>query len=353
MPHPPPAALTIDMRQLGPVAQEAIRAKVMGAVQADGLTQTEAARLFGVSRASVNSWCRKLREGGADSLKSGRRGAKSGDRRALLPWQAAKIVNIVRDRCPDQLKFPFALWTREAVQLLIEREFDVRLAVTTVGNYLRRWGFSAQKPAVRAYERNPTAVRRWLEEEYPAIVARAKKEGARIWWGDEMGLRSRHVAGRSFAPKGQTPEVQATGKHFGCNMISAITNRGELTFMLFEGRFNAGVFLDFAKRLVHDSDQKVFLILDNLRVHEAKVLQPWFAENAAKIERFHLPSYSPDLNPDELLNQDVKTNSVGKRRARTLAELMANTTAHLVGRQARPELVAALFHEQHVAYAAA
>ncbi len=352
---PPTAADLVpkDMRQMSPQAQEAVRVNVVRAVLSQGLTQTAAAALFGISRASVNTWMGKLKESGADALKSGRRGAKAGDGASLAPLQCARIVTIMRGNCPNQLKFPFALWTREAVQALIAREFGIRLAITTVGNYLCRWGFTPQKPAVRAYERNPEAVRRWLEEEYPAIVARAKREGALIWWGDEMGLRSRHVAGRSYSPKGQTPVVAATGKVFGCNMMSAITNRGELAFMLFEGSFNAAVFLEFAERLVQQASQKVFLILDNLNVHKAKVARPWFEENADKIERFFLPSYSPDLNPDEILNQDLKTNAIGKKRARTLEQLVANTTDHLLARQARPESVSAFFGERHVRYAAA
>ncbi len=352
---PPTAASLVpkDMRQMSPQTQEAIRVRAVQAVLRDGLTQTAAAALFGVSRASVNTWVGKMEEKGADALKSGRRGLKPGDGASLAPLQCARIVTIIRGNCPNQLKFPFALWTREAVQALVASEFGIDLAITTVGNYLRRWGFTPQKPAVRAYERNPEAVRRWLEEQYPAIVARAKKEGALIWWGDEMGIRSRHVAGRSYAPKGETPVVSATGKYFGCNMISAITNRGELAFMLFEGKFNAAVFLEFSERLLQQTSQKVFLILDNLRVHNAKVAAPWFEENKEKIERFFLPSYSPDLNPDELLNQDLKTNAIGKKRARTLEQLVANTEGHLLARQARPETVAAYFGEKHVRYAAA
>jgi transposase len=341
------------MRRLTPGEQEAIRERVVRAVLQNGLTQTAAAALFGVSRASVNTWVGKVAEKGADALKSGRRGAKPGDRASLAPLQCARIVTIIRGNCPNQLKFPFALWTREAVQALIADEFKINLAITTVGNYLRRWGFTPQKPAVRAYERNPEAVRRWLEEQYPAIVARAKREGALIWWGDEMGLRSRHVAGRSYSPKGETPVVTATGKYFGCNMISAITNRGELAFMLFEGKFNASVFLEFSERLLQQTPQKVFLILDNLKVHNAKVAAPWFEENKERIERFFLPSYSPDLNPDEILNQDLKTNAIGKKRARNLDELVANTRSHLLARQARPETVAAYFGEKQVRYAAA
>jgi transposase len=297
MPTTPQSLQFRDMRQMSPAAQEELRLRVVGAVLRDGLTQMAAAKTFGVSRVSVNSWCRSHARGGAKALESRPRGRAPGDGAALAPWQCAKICNMIRDRCPDQLKFQFFLWTREAVGLLIQREFGIELAVTTLGNYLRRWGFTVQKPAVRAYEQNPAKVIEWLNVRYPGIAERAKKEGAAIWWGDEAGLRSRHVAGTTFSPSGKTPIVRATGKYFGCNMVAAINNRGELAFRLFEGSFNAAVFQDFLERMVAQSSCKIFLIVDNLAVHHAKALQPWLKEHETQIELFFLPSYSPELNP--------------------------------------------------------
>lgn len=318
-----------------------------------GLTQTLVASLLAVSRVAVNNWCRLEATEGEEALKQHRRGQPVGQRQLLQGTQAAIICNIIRDNCPDQVKLPFALWTREAVQRLIFERFGIQLAVRTMSDYLRRWGFTAQKPVKRAYERNDAAIHRWLEEEYPALIARAKREGALVWWGDETGIRSRHQSGTSFSPRGRTPVTRATGKYFGCNLICAITNRGELAFMLYDGMFNAEVFRTFLTRLVaQNAGKKVFLILDNLPVHHAKVLTPWLEEQKALLELFFLPSYSPELNPTELLNHDLKANAVGRKRARTKPQLVANVTNHLEGRAATPEIVAAFFREKHVCYAA-
>lgn len=341
-----------DTRRLSPDAQEEIRRRVVHAVLVEKLKQAVAAKMFGVSRMSINNWLKRAKSGEADPLASAPRGRRPGTGRSLAPWQASKISRLLRGGPPNQLKLPFYLWTREAVQALIRTEFGIELALTTVGNYLSRWGLTVQKPAVRAYERNEESVRRWLEVEYPALAVRAKAEGALIWWGDEAGLQSRHVAGRSYGVRGRTPVIKATGRYFKCNMISAITNRGELAFMLYECKFNAEVFREFMGQLILESPKKVFLILDNLKVHKAKALQPWLEENKSKIELFFLPSYSPDLNPTEILNQDVKTNSLGKRRARNETELKANTTEHLKARRAQPSVVASFFRESHVRYAA-
>jgi len=341
---------TTDARQLSPDAQEALRCRCVKAVQ-DGMSQTQAAALFNVARGTVNRWVNLVREAGETALKQQ---PKGGDRRSkLTATQAACIVNTIRDHNPDQLKLPFYLWTREAVQRLIRDRLEIELEISTVGRYLAKWGFTSQKPMVRAYQRNEEQVRRWLEEEYPAIAARARQEGARIWWGDETGLKSRHHTGTTFSPRGTTPVVRATGKVFGCNIISAITNQGHLCFMVYEGSFNAAMFKDFMERLLLEApDRKVFLILDNLRVHHAKVLQPWLAENKDRIELFFLPSYSPDLNPDELLNHDLKANAVGRKRAKTKEELITNTIHHLESRKATPQVIANLFREKHVRYAA-
>jgi len=239
---------------------------------------------------------------------------------------------------------PFALWTREAVRQLIERKFGLKLSVWTVGRYLRRWGFTPQKPLKRAYEQNPEEVKRWLEEEYPRIKRRVREEGAEIYWGDEMGIRSDHQAGRSWAPKGETPVVEVSGKRFRFNMISAISNRGKLKFMIFGERFNAEIFIEFLRRLIRSNEKrKIFLIVDNHRVHHGKRVREWVERHREEIELFYLPRYSPELNPDEYLNQDVKSNAVGRSRFRSKEELIGNVRSYLRSTQRQPEIVRSYF----------
>jgi transposase len=286
----------------------------------DGKKQTEVAEVFGVTRQAVGKWVKAYREGGEKALKARRRGRPKGG--SLLPWQAAQVAKTVVDRYPEQLKLPFYLWTREAVAELIECRFGIRLSVWTIGRYLSRWGFTPQKPLRRAFEKNPEEVHRWLEQDYPTIRKQAKREKACIYWGDEMGLRSDHATGRSYGRRGQTPVIPGTGVRFRCNMISSVTNRGRLNFMVFKKRFQAEVFLKFLRRLVRQAKGKVFLIVDRHPVHRSKKVKGWLEKNVQHIRMFFLPSYSPELNPDELLNQDVKSNSVGRRRARNQQELL-------------------------------
>ncbi len=316
-----------------------------------GMSQTRAAEVFGPSLRAVSKWMALDRAGGLRALKPKRRGRRAGEGR-LNRTQSARIRQLIIDSLPDQLKLPFYLWTRAAVLTLIDREYGVTLSLTTVGRYLSGWGMSPQKPVRRAYERNDAAIARWLRTEYPAIRRHAKGEKAAIYWGDEMGLRSDHVAGTSFAPTGQTPIIRATGQRFGCNMISAITNRGHLAFMVFHGRFDARLFIRFMQRLLKQATGKLYLIVDGHPVHRSVLARDFVTANEARLRLIRLPGYCPELNPDELLNQDVKTNGLGKSRPADRAEMMAGVRGHLRRRQRQPQVIRNLFQEKHVRYAA-
>ena len=246
------------------------------------------------------------------------------------------------------------LWTREAVAELITRRSGLLLARTTVGAYLRGWGFSPQKPQRRALEQNPAAVRRWLAETYPAVGAQAKREGGMVLWLDEMGVRSDAPAGRSWAPIGKTPVITGTGKRFRVTMISAVSNAGMLRFRLFSGWFTGAVFIDFLGRLLRDcAGRKVHLIVDGHPVHRAKAVSAWVGRHGDRIELHFLPGYSPELNPVELLNHDVKANAAGRRRPRSASEFRAELYGYLRRRQRQPAVLVRFFDHPTTRYAAA
>jgi transposase len=341
-----------DARSLAPEAQVILRYRTVQTVLA-GMSQTEAAEVFGITRQAVGKWMKSYRRGGATSLAIKKRGPKSPNGK-LKGWQAATICNLIRDRHPEQLKLPFYLWTSDAVRLLIQRQFGIKLSGRSARRYLKRWNFTPQKPKRVAYERDPEAVTLWLAEEYPAIRQRARCEKARIYWGDAMGMRSDQQAGRSYSPKGVTPTTSGSGQRFSMNMLSAITNRGHLAFMIFKSRFTAPVFLKFLRRLLKECPQrKVFLIVDRHPVHRSKKVSSWLKIHSNRIEMFYLPGYSPDLNPDEMLNQDVKSNAVGKRRPHNRPQMMRTVRSYLAKRRRSPDLVKRYFHEKSVRYAAA
>ncbi len=341
-----------DARSLAPEAQAQVRRTAVRLV-GEGRSKSEVARLLEVSRNAVAGWVAAHKAGGDQALSPRRRGRRAGHTK-LTAVQQQKIARLIVGNNPDQLKLPGFLWTRALVRDLVGQQFDLEIGEDTAGRYLRSWGFSPQKAMRRAYEQSDEAVRLWLEERYPQIEKRARRERAEILWADESGLRCDHSAGRTWAPTGQTPVTKGTGKRFGANLIAAISNTGTLRFRVFEERFTGPVFLDFLKRLVKDNaGRKVVLIVDGHPAHRARIVRDWVAKHPELIELHFLPGYSPELNPAECLNQDVKTNALGRRRPVNVAELKADARRLLRSRQRQPWRVARYFRERHVHYAAA
>lgn len=316
-----------------------------------GTKQVQVAELLGISKNTVSRCVRRVKAKGKNSIALKRRGGRKPCR--LTTQQSRWVKKAIEETAPEQLKLPFALWTREAIAALIQQKYDLKLPLRTLTDYLKRWGFTPQKPARQAIEQKPEAVKVWLEQEYPAIEVKAKAENGIIYWEDEMGLRSDHQSGRSFSPKGKTPIVRVSGNRFRCNMISALTNRGQLAFSIFEGNFVVEVFLAFLKRLIqHAKGRKVFLIADGHPVHKAKAVKSWLEQRPKEIELFYLPAYSPDRNPDELLNQELKATVYKTGRPKNKIDLKRKLHARLCSIQKQPHKIRAYFQKASVSYAA-
>jgi transposase len=338
----------VDMRKLAPAAQEERRRQVIGLRQ-NGASYAAIAAQVGLSQTGVFDICKRFDAKGRKGLVSGKRGRKPDEQRLLEAAQEAAIKRLICRHMPDELGLDFALWSRAAVQALIRRQYGVRLAVRTTGTYLARWGFTAQKPLRRAYEQQPAAVRNWLRQEYPAIVARARGV---IFWGDETGLRADDVRGRSYAPRGKTPVVRPNHRRIGLGLISAVSNRGELRWKVLDGAIKAPVLIGFLQRLIRDARRKVFLILDRLPVHRAAVVREWLARHKRQIEVSYLPSYSPELDPDEGLNADLKQHVTRKAPMRSKPQLKQAAISHMRRLAKSPARIRSYFRQKPVRYAA-
>jgi len=329
-----------DGRKLSVAAQEE-RRKTIVRMRKQGKKLREIEEAVSLSRTAICKALKTYRENGWKALRGKQRGTKLGENRHLTSDQEAAIRVKIIDRRPEQLKLDFALWTREAVRQLILHDCGVDMPIRTVGEYLKRWGFTPQKPVKFAYERRPEKVKEWLDETFPEIRERAIKERAEIYWGDETGLRSSDVRGRGFAPRGETPVVTTTAKYENLSMVSAITNKGRVHWMIVDGTINTDWFIEFLTGLCKDSRRKVFLILDNLKVHHSKPVKDWLEVRKDKIELFFLPAYSPDLNPDEHLNADLKQGVGSKAPSRAKAMLQKSATEHMTMLKSKPKRIRA------------
>jgi len=341
-----------DARKLSPAAQHERRRQVIRAHKR-GRSRSQIAEEVGLSYTAVSNALKRYAEAGMQGLASGQRGRPVFFGRSLTAEQGDHVQRLIQEKRPEQLKMDFALWTRAAVMILIERECGVRMGVRAVGKYLKRWGFTPQKPIRRAYEQNPVAIGAWLHETYPAIAERAKDEGAEIHWGDETALVNTDVRGRGFAPKGQTPIARVVGgTRQKLSMISTVTNQGKTCWEIVDGNFNHERLIDFLRALIKQAGCKVFLVLDNLGVHHCKPVKQWLAEHSEQIEVFYLPSYAPELNPDERLNAGLKHAIATKVPMRTKAKLQSAAALHMDELTTTPERVKAFFRDPRVAYAA-
>jgi transposase len=337
-----------DGRALSHSTLEELRIRAVQRVEAGESPET-VIRALGFSRGRIYEWLAKYREGGVAALTAkpvpGRPPRLQG---AQLRWVYQTIV----DKDPRQFKFEFALWTLALVRLLIRERFNVRLSEVSVGRLLKKLGLSPQRPLHRAYQQDPVAVERWLREEYPQIQAAAKRAGAEIYFGDEAGIRSDFHAGTTWAVRGQTPVVRTTGARFGLNMISAISPRGHLRFMLVKGRLTAPVFCQFLKRLLHQAARPIYLVVDGHPAHRAASVKRFVAATQGRLRLFCLPAYSPELNPDELVWTHVKHHGVGRHSLTDPAHLKRLVLGYLRRLQKCPDLVRAFFQSPTTSYAA-
>lgn len=341
-----------DARQLSSEQQELLRKQAIR-LRLEGMSFQKIGNLLSVHADTVGRWYRAYLEEGEAAIAVKKRGPKNAPRR-LTEAQEQRVIQAITDQMPDQYKLGFALWTRRSIAQLIKQFWGINIPDRTMGDYLKRWGFTPQKPAKKAWEQNPAKVDAWLKDEYPKIKARAKKEGATIFWGDETGIKNTTQHRRCYAPEGKTPVQPIPAKRVSLNMISAITNQGGVRFMLYESSMNAKVLIRFLRALIESTPGKVFLILDNLRVHHAKKVKRWLSSRTVKryLEVFYLPAYSPELNPDEYLNCDLKHMIHSGSAVRNIADLKKRTRSCMKTLQCRPERVKKYFQSTHIKYAA-
>jgi transposase len=346
------AILLPDARELSDDVLEALRLRALRGCEL-GLTEVQVAELLGVARETVCRWWSAYAGHGVLALPHRRSGRPLGSGRVLSDAQAEHLQRLLRTHQPEELGIAAPLWTRRAVRDLIRQECDLDLAERTVGRYLQRWGFTLKRPRRHARDQDPDEVRQWLEETYPAIEARAEREGAEIHWGDEVGVAADQQPARGYAPQGEPATQDVPDAHIRANQISTITNAGEVRFMTYTQTMTAALFLVFLGRLLQSTTGKVFLIVDRLRAHMTPAVQAWVAAHRDRIEVFYLPRYAPELNPDEYLNNDLK----GQVHATGLPHDKAEVRSHIQEFMRRllhlPEHVMSYFQHPSVQYAAA
>jgi len=338
----------IDGRKLKHEVLTEMRKRAVARVQS-GESPEDVVRTMGFCRACIYNWLAMYRAGGWDALDARKRGGRP---RLLTGKMIAWVYRVVVGSDPRQYKFPFALWTRKAIGTLIYRQYGVRLSVNSVGRLLAQLGITPQKPLWRAYQQDPHRVRKWIDEEYPAIAKEARQRRAEIWFGDESGLRSDYHAGTTWGPKGQTPVVRSTGARYRLNLLSAVNRRGKMRFMIEKGGLNAGVICRFLECLMFGTRRAIFLILDGHPMHKSREVAAKVQSFKGRLRLYLLPPYSPDLNPDEGVWREVKSHYLGRAGVFSFADMKSKTLGAMRHLMRRPDKIRALFHTATTSYAA-
>jgi transposase len=294
-----------DARQLSDEALQVLRLRALRGIEL-GYSEVDLAELLGVCHETISRWWTAYLADGLPALPGARSGRPLGTGRLVSDQQAQRIKECIDFHSPEELGIPHALWTRRAVRDLIRKEFAIDLAERTVGLYLRRWGYTSKKPSRHARHQDPDEVEEWLLETYPAIEAQAEREGAEILWTDEVGVAADHHPGCGYAREGERATMEVPRPHIRVNQISAISNEGTVRFMTYKGALDAAVFLTFLSRLIAGATRKILLIADRLQAHKTPEVEAWVKAHREQIEVFYLPAYSPEMNPVEYLNNDMK-----------------------------------------------
>jgi len=340
-----------DARELSDEVLQALRLRALRGCEL-GFTEADVAELLGVAPETVCRWWSAYTSAGLDSLPGDRTGRPVGSGRTLSEEQARHTQEQIDNHSPDDLGIACPLWSRRAVRDLIRRAYGIRMPVRTVGEYLRRWGYTAKRPRRHARKQDPEEVRQWLEKTYPAIARRAKEEGAEIHWCDEAGVAADEHPGYGYARRGQRATMEVPDSHTRMNMVSAISNEGTLRFMTYKGTMDAALFIVFLGRLLRASARKIFLIVDHLRAHEKGTVTDWVEAHKDRVEVFYLPRRAPELNPDEYLNNDLKGNVNEEGLPDSKEELRARIQAFMRRLLHWPEHVRSYFEHPCVQYAA-
>ncbi len=274
----------VDMRSLSQAGRLARRVEVIRLRKAGG-TYDGIAEQLGLSRTGVFDICKRHEAKGAPGLRDKACGRRTGEGRVLDPSQEAALRRLITDHTPDQLAMPSPLWTREAVQRLVQQRFGIRMPLRTLGTYLARWGFVPRR-MLRAASPLETA---WSTQDYPAIVARARVEDGEIQWAHTERLRPRGcaVAGRPSSPEPVALIVRdADALH---SLTSATNNRGRVRWKIYGDVLTAEQLVDFLQRLVNATARKVFLIVQGLPVESDESVASWLDEHVDDLEMFRSP----------------------------------------------------------------
>lgn len=305
----------------------------------------EIAHFFGVHRGSVSLWIKTWKEKGKSALKSRK---ALGPEPKLNDEDKKEVVSWLK-RSAIEFGFETPLWDCTRIHKIIKQKFGKNISISNLWETLRRWNLTPQKPEKEALQKDPVAVKKWLWEEWPKIREHRRRWQAMLYFLDESGVSLIPVLGKTWAPKGKTPKVKVTGNKGGLCVTSAISPAGRMVFRIEKDTIHAEEHIEFLQQMMrHHPNRKIIVVEDNARPHIAEEVEDFVRENKNRISIYYLPTYSPDLNPDEKVWKYLKNVKLKAHQVRNKKEFKPFVKAKMKSIQMKPRLIKSFFDGTYV-----
>lgn len=337
-----------DARQIPDEVMTYLRQLAVCAVNEKGHLPEEVADVFGISRGVVYDWLHRFKLDGYDGLKTRKApGAPPMITGDMDEWLKKTII----ESTPEDFGYDTQLWTCDILATLLTAYFGIHVIGATVNQHLRKMNLSYQKPRYHPCEQDPDQVDHFLNDTFPRIQRLASKLGADIGFEDEAGVDLRDHSGRTWGKRGESPQVEVTGKRGRCNVLSVVTATGMLRYKVTEKRIDSQVYIEFLTQLLRDRDSPFILIADRASFHHSKAVCSFVRRHRHQLRVYFLPSYSPELNPDEHVWEEIKDKQLGRQPVRSKLDLKEKLHSVLKYLQAHSARVKSFFELPDTKYA--
>jgi transposase len=338
-----------DARQIPDEVMTFIRQIAVRAINEKNFHPDDMSDMLEISRSSIFDWLHRFAADGYEGLETRK---APGTPPLITEKMDEWLSDAVLIKTPEDFGYNTPLWTSDILAELLERHFGVVVGGPAVNRHLKELGLSYQKPRYYAKEQNPEQLKAFVGEKFNKIESFAEKVGAEIWFGDEAGVDLRDRSGGTWGAIGYPPKVAVTGQRGRYNVLSAVSSQGSLHYWITDRNITAIMFIFFLQQLITGRQRPIFLIIDRARYHTSWLVREFIWHHRKKIRLFYLPSYSPEINPDEHVWEEIKDKKLSRATIISKLHLKVKLQEALQSLQQNVDRVKSFFHLPETSYAA-
>jgi transposase len=339
-----------DARLIPDEVMSYLRKIAVHAVEENHYSPEDVIKIFGFSRSVIYDWLKRYQKDGYAGLDTKKApGVSPMVTEEMDVWLKQTIL----DSTPEDFGYDTILWTCDLLAELLSNRYGVQVIGSTVNHHLHRLGLTNQTPNYIPREQDPVAIERFVKEQFHKIQSLAKKVGAEIGFEDEAAVDLRDHSGKTWGERGVRPDVYVTGQRGRLNILSVVTAQGTFDYQVTEQRINSKEYIEFLEKLIKDRACSIFLVVDRAPFHCSKQVRTFIWHHRRKIRLFYLPTYSPELNPDEHAWEEIKDKQLGRKSIKNKRDLKEHLQCALASLKDRADRIISFFHLPETQYAAA